>query len=82
VYPVQAGDVVGFPPRYQIAHAWRNTGDEPLRYLAFGAPTEQLEMLDYPETNVRAESARYGKRHRFILPEHRSIPYWEGVRTE
>lgn len=74
-YPLRAGDVVGFPPRYQIAHAFRNTGDEPFRYLAFGAPTEQLDMVDYPETAVRAESTRYGKRYLFILPEERHIPY-------
>ena len=78
---MRAGDVAGFPPRYQIAHSFRNTGTELFRYLAFGAPTERLEMVDYTETQVRSETTRYGKRFRFIMPEQRTIPYWEGVRT-
>ena len=80
--PVRAGDVVGFAPRYQIAHAFRNTGEQVLRYLAFGAFAETLEMVDYVESGVRAEFARFGKRHRFRLPEERDIQYWEGVPTD
>ena len=80
--PIQAGDLLGFPPRYQVPHAFRNTGAETLRYLAFGAHSEALEMVDYLESNVRAESAPYGKRHRFHLPEQRDIPYWDGVPIE
>ena len=71
-----------FPPRYQVAHAFRNTGAEPLRYLAFGAPAETLDMVDYLETGVRMERTPYGKRARFTLPEERAIPYWDHVRTE
>jgi uncharacterized cupin superfamily protein len=78
-YPIQAGDLLGFPPRYQIAHAFRNTGDVTLRYLAFGTATETLEMLDYIESGVRAEFTRFGKGYRFRLPDERHIPYWEGV---
>jgi uncharacterized cupin superfamily protein len=80
--PIQAEDLLGFPPRYQIPHAFRNTGDEPLRYLAFGATAETLEMLDYLESGVRAEFAPYGKRYRFRLPDERDIPYWAGVATD
>ena len=80
--PVRAGDVVGFAPRYQIAHAFRNTGEQVLRYLAFGAFAETLEMVDYVESGVRAEFARFGKRYRFRLPEERDIQYWEGVPTD
>jgi uncharacterized cupin superfamily protein len=81
-HPIAAGDLLGFPPRYQIAHAFRNTGEAPLRYLAFGAPAESLEMLDYLDSNLRAEYTSYGKRYRFHLPEERDIPYWHGVRTD
>lgn len=79
---VRAGDLMGFPPRYQIPHAFRNTGDTVLRYLAFGAPAETLDMLDYLEAGVRAEYTRYGKHYRFRLPEERDIPYWENVPTD
>ena len=79
---IEAGDVLGFPPRYQVAHAFRNSGDEPLRYLAFGAPAETLDMVDYLETGIRMERTPYGKRARFTLPEERAVPYWDQVRTE
>lgn len=75
--PVQAGDVVGFPPRYQVAHAFVNTGDEPLRYFAFGTPAETLEMVDYPTSGKRAEGTAYGKYRRFYPPERSDVPYWE-----
>ncbi|HET7769585.1 MAG TPA: cupin domain-containing protein [Chloroflexota bacterium] len=80
--PIQAGDVLGFAPRYQVAHAIRNTGSEPLRYLCFGAPAETLDLCEYPETGVRTEVTRFGKRARFIPPKEASIPYWEGVRKD
>ena len=80
--PIEAGDVLGFPPRYQVAHAIRNTGTEPLRYLCFGAPVETLDLYEYPETGVRTEVTRFGKRARFIPPKEAAIPYWDGVRTE
>jgi uncharacterized cupin superfamily protein len=75
--PIRAGDVLGFPPRYQVAHAVVNTGDEPLRYFAFGAPAERLELLDYVTAGVRRESTAYGKRRRFYQPERTDVPYWE-----
>jgi uncharacterized cupin superfamily protein len=81
-FAIAAGDVLGFPPRYQVAHAFRNTGEDPLRYLAFAAPAETLEMVDYPETGIRMERTPYGKGHRFVLPERQRVPYWEGVRTD
>jgi uncharacterized cupin superfamily protein len=81
-FAIAAGDVLGFPPRYQVAHAFRSTGDEPLRYLAFAAPAETLEMVDYPETGVRMERTPFGKRYRFVLPTDRHVPYWGGVRTD
>jgi uncharacterized cupin superfamily protein len=75
--PVRAGDVLGFPPRYQVAHALANTGDEPLRYFAFGAPAEPLEMIDYPTSGARLERTPFGKRRRFYPPEPPDVPYWE-----
>jgi uncharacterized cupin superfamily protein len=79
---IAAGDMLGFPPRYQVAHAIRNTGDVPLRYLCFGAPSETLDMVDYVETGIRMERTPYGKRARFTLPTERAILYWDRVRTD
>jgi uncharacterized cupin superfamily protein len=75
--PLRAGDVLGFPPRYQVAHAIVNTGDEPLRYFAFGAPAETLDMVDYVTPGVRRELTAFGKSHRFYPPERTNVPYWE-----
>jgi uncharacterized cupin superfamily protein len=82
VFPVRAGDILGFPPRYQVAHTLRNTGAEELRYLSFSAPAERLGMVDYPESGQRAEFTAYGKRHRFFRPERMSVGYWEGTPTD
>jgi uncharacterized cupin superfamily protein len=76
-FPIQAGDVLGFPPRYQVAHAIVNTGDEPLRYFAFGAPAEILRMVDYPTSGMRLEETPYGKERSFYPPERTDVPYWE-----
>jgi uncharacterized cupin superfamily protein len=75
--PIRAGDVLGFPPRYQVAHALVNTGDAPLRYFAFGAPAETLEMVDYLTSGARLERTPFGKRLRFYQPERTDVPYWE-----
>ena len=75
---IQAGDVLAFPPRFQIAHAIRNTADAPLRFFAFSAPAQTLEMADYPSTGARLERTPYGKRRRFYLPEQLDVPYFEG----
>ena len=64
------------------AHAFRNTGNAVLRYLAFGAPAETVDTLDYPDTDVRVELTRYGKLHAFRLPQERHLPYWHGVPTD
>lgn len=78
---IESGDVLAFPPRFQIAHAIRNTGGAPLRYFAFSAPAETLEMADYPTTGARLERTQYGKRRRFYLPERLDVPYFEGEPT-
>jgi uncharacterized cupin superfamily protein len=75
---IQAGDVLAFPPRCQIAHAIVNTGDAPLRFFSFSAPTERLEMVDYPTSGARLERTAFGKRRRFQLPERLDMPYFEG----
>ncbi len=75
---VAAGDVLAFPPRFQIAHAIVNTGDAPLRYFAFGAPAEAVEMADYPTSGKRLERTPYGKVRRFYLPDRLDVPYFEG----
>jgi uncharacterized cupin superfamily protein len=77
--PVKAGDVVGFPPRYQIAHSFKCTGSEPLRFISFGAPGEEVVgVVDYPLSGTRLTYARPpGKVDRFYLPERRDVPYYE-----
>ena len=83
VIPIRAGDVLGFPPRYQVAHAIRNTGAAELRLLAIGSPgAERLEMIDYPASGQRAEFATFGKQRRFFLPERLNVGYWEGTPTD
>jgi uncharacterized cupin superfamily protein len=69
--------VLGFPPRYQVAHAFVNTGDRPLRYFAFGARAAALEMVDYPASGKRSEGTAYGKYRRFYPPARTDVPYWE-----
>ena len=81
-FAVVAGDVFGCPPRYQIAHHIRNTGEGDLRFLSFAAPAERLDMGDYPESGQRVESTAYGKRRRFFLPERVDVGYWEGTPTD
>ena len=81
-FAVAAGDVFGFPPRYQIAHRLRNTGEGDLRFLSFAAPAERLDMCDYPESGQRYEGTAYGKRRRFFLPERVNVGYWEGTPTD
>jgi uncharacterized cupin superfamily protein len=76
---VRAGDVVAFPPRYQIAHSFKNTGSEPLRFLAFGARGEgSMGVVDYPLSGKRFTYAwPPGKAYRYYLPERRDVPYFE-----
>ena len=77
--PVRAGDVVAFPPRYQIAHSFKCTGSEPLRFFAFGAPgKEQVGVVDYPLSGKRLTMAwPPGKFARYFLPERQNVPYFE-----
>jgi uncharacterized cupin superfamily protein len=81
-FAVTPGDIVGFPPRYQVAHVLRNTGESDLRYLSFAAPAERLGMIDCPESGQRAEFAAFGKHRRFFLPERVNVGYWEGTPNE
>ena len=77
--PVRAGDVVAFPPRYRIAHSFKCTGSEPLRFLGFGAPGEgSVGVVDYPLSGKRLTYARPpGTMYRYYLPERRDVPYFE-----
>jgi uncharacterized cupin superfamily protein len=77
--PVRAGDVVAFPPRYQIAHSFKCTGSEPLRFFAFAAPgKEQVGVVDYPLSGKRLTVAwPPGKFARYFLPERKDVPYFE-----
>jgi uncharacterized cupin superfamily protein len=77
--PVKAGDVVAFPPRYQIAHSFKCTGSEPLRFFAFAAPGEEsVGVVDYPLSGKRLTYAwPPGKLSRYFLPERRDVPYFE-----
>jgi uncharacterized cupin superfamily protein len=81
-FAIAAGDVFGFPPRYQIAHHIRNTSEGELRFLSFAAPVERLDMCDHPGSGQRFEGTAYGKRRRFFLPERVNVGYWEGTPTE
>ncbi|MDQ3699866.1 MAG: cupin domain-containing protein [Chloroflexota bacterium] len=81
-WPIEAGDVLAFPPRYQIAHAIANTGTEDLIFLALSAPAETLEMIDYPESGARMERTTYGKYRRFRLPQELDLDYWDGERVD
>jgi uncharacterized cupin superfamily protein len=81
-FAIAAGDVLGFPPRYQVAHAVRNTGEGDLRYLSFSSWAEQIDMNDYPESGQRSEGTPYGKSRRFFLPERVDVGYWERTPTD
>jgi uncharacterized cupin superfamily protein len=78
-FAVGAGDIVGFPPRYQVAHVLRNIGEGELRFLSFSNPAETLDMGDYPESGQRVEGTPYGKVRRFFLPNRTNVGYWEGT---
>jgi uncharacterized cupin superfamily protein len=82
--PIRTGDVLGFPPRYQMAHAFRNSGREELRLLALGAvaePGEAVGLAEYPETGKQSQSAP-GKYRRFYLPARLDVDYWERVEVD
>jgi uncharacterized cupin superfamily protein len=84
LFAVRAGDVLGFPPRYQVAHAIRNTGDGELRFLSFGAwtgPGEAVGLAEYPESNKQLQRMP-GKARIFYLPENLQVDYWEGERLD
>ncbi len=83
-FPVRAGDVLGFPPRYQVAHAFRNTGAGELRLLSLGAfaePAEAVALAEYPESGKQFQWVP-GKFRRFYLPERLNVDYWEGERLD
>lgn len=76
---IKAGDVVAFPPRYQIAHSFKCTGSEALRFFGFSAPGEEsVGVVDYPLSGKRLTYAwPPGKLSRYFLPERRDVPYFE-----
>ena len=81
-FPIRTGDVLGFPPRYQVAHAFRNTGAGDLRLLALGAfaePAEAVGLAEYPESGKQFQWVP-GKFRRFYLPQEVNVDYWEGER--
>jgi uncharacterized cupin superfamily protein len=84
VFPIRTGDVLGFPPRYQVAHAVRNTGTGELRLLALGAfaePAEAVGLAEYPESGKQFQWVP-GKFRRFYLPQEVNVDYWEGERID
>jgi uncharacterized cupin superfamily protein len=84
VFPVRTGDILGFPPRYQVAHAIRNTGERVLRFLSFGAwtePAEAVGLAEYPESGKQLQWAP-GKYRLLYLPENLRVDYWEGERLD
>jgi len=83
-FPIRAGDVLGFPPRYPVAHAVRNTGDAELRFFAFGAlaePADAVGLCEYPESNKQFQFVP-GRPRRFYLPEEQDVDYWAGERVD
>jgi uncharacterized cupin superfamily protein len=83
-FPIRAGDALGFPARYQVAHAIRNTGNADLRLLSFGAdtPAEPVGLAEYPNSGKQLQRLGPGRRRSFYLPENLGVDYWEGERTE
>jgi uncharacterized cupin superfamily protein len=77
-FPIGAGDVLGFPSRYAVAHAIRNTGQIELRFLSFSAPSEEVGLAEYPHSNKQLQWLGPGKLRRFYLPEQLDVDYWEG----
>jgi uncharacterized cupin superfamily protein len=83
-FPVRAGDVLGFPPRYGVAHAIHNTGEGELRMLAFGVlaePGEAVGLAEYPESGKQFQWVA-GRFRRFYLPADLNVDYWEGERLD
>jgi uncharacterized cupin superfamily protein len=82
--PVRAGDVLGFPPRYGVAHAIHNTGEGEMRMLAFGVlaePGEAVGLAEYPESGKQFQWVP-GRFRRFYLPADLDVDYWEGERLD
>jgi uncharacterized cupin superfamily protein len=78
--PIGPGDVIAFPPRYQIAHSFKAVGPEPLRFLAFSAPAaldEGVIISDYTVSGKRAIAANYTAGERYYVPAERNVPYYE-----
>jgi uncharacterized cupin superfamily protein len=81
-FPLRAGDVLAFPPRFQVAHGIRNTGASDLRFLAFGATAGRATAVDYPQSGKVLTWADRRKSRLFYLPENTRVDYWEGERTD
>jgi uncharacterized cupin superfamily protein len=78
--PIGPGDVIAFPPRYQIAHSFKGVGPEPLRFLAFSAPAaaeEGVVLSDYALSGKRGIHVGYLPPARYYLPDQRDVPYYE-----
>ena len=83
-FPIGAGDVLGFPPRYPVAHAVRNTGSADLCFFAFGAqaePVDAVGLAEYPESNKQFQFVP-GRFRRFFLPDEQNVDYWAGERLD
>lgn len=68
---VKAGDYVVFPPGGRVAHAVRNTGRGPLRYIVIGT-RETGDVCVYPDSGKVAVPA-LGQVGRIV-----SADYWDG----
>jgi uncharacterized cupin superfamily protein len=83
-FPIGAGDVLGFPPRYPVAHAVRNTGSAELRYFAFAAVADAADVVglcEYPESNKQLQFVPTRSRL-FFLPDEQHVDYWAGERLD
>lgn len=81
-YPIAAGDILGAPRGGpEFAHKITNTGDVPLKYLAFSSRAD-TEVCEYPDSGKFLVSSRRspGKdgRFRFIGRAGDSCDYWQG----
>jgi uncharacterized cupin superfamily protein len=70
-HKVRGGEYVVFPPNGRVAHALRNTGRKPLRYLVIGT-RESGDICVYPDSKKIAISPLKS------VGRFQKTDYWEG----
>ena len=82
--PVEKGDYLAYPPGPEYAHALKNTGNGPLRYICISTMIT-TEIVGYPDSKkiagagcIDPASGIMGAKVRFIIKEQPSVDYYEG----